>query len=75
MWIVIARRGTFFLALLLSGAVTVSCFHLGYNSSWTQTAGSPSPAWKAFGTFAWGADSLVFVLAAWLAGRSRVWST
>ena len=75
MWIVIARRGTFFLALLLSGAVTASCFHLGYNSPWTQTAGTRSPVWMAFGTFAWGADSLVFVLAAWLAGRSPVWST
>jgi hypothetical protein len=29
----------------------------------------------AFGTFAWGSDSLAFVLAAWLAGRTPVWST
>lgn len=75
MWVVIARRATFLLALLLSGAITASCFHLGYNSPWTQTAGIRSPGWMAFGTFAWGADSLVFVLAAWLAGRSPVWST
>lgn len=75
MWIVFARRATFFLALLLSGAITVSCFHLGHNSSWTRTAGGPSPGWMALGTFAWGADSLGFVLAAWLAGRSPVWST
>ena len=75
MWITITRRAVFFLALLLSGAITASCFHLGYNSPWTQVAGSPSPIWMVFGTFTWGADSLAFVLAAWLAGRSPVWTT
>jgi hypothetical protein len=73
MWIDTARRTTFFVGLLTIGLITTGCYDLGYNSS--QTAGVPSPSWKAFGAFAWGADSLVFVLAAWLAGRSRVWST
>ena len=39
MWIVIARRITFFLALLLSGAVTASCFHLGYNMLGSSVTG------------------------------------
>jgi hypothetical protein len=75
MWIATARRTTFFVGLLTIGSITAGCYDLGYNSPWTQTAGVPSLGWKAFGTFAWGADSLEFVLAAWLAGRSPVWST
>lgn len=75
MGIIFARHSIFVLAFLLSGPVSVSLFHLGYNSPWTQTAGNPSPGWMALGAFAWGADSLVSVFAAWLAGRSPVWST
>jgi hypothetical protein len=75
MWVKIARRTTFFLTLITIGAITVSCFHLGHNSSWARTGGANSPGWQAFGTFAWGADSLVFVLGAWLAGRSPLWRT
>jgi hypothetical protein len=76
MWITVARRLVFFLALLGMGALTVTCFHFTHNTQWVRSAGGiPSPAWIAFGTFAWGTDSLVYVLAVWLAARSRVWST
>lgn len=75
MWIATVRRTTFFAGLLIIGPITAGCFDLAYNSPWTQTAAVPSPGWKALGAFAWGVDSLVFVLAAWLAGRSPVWST
>lgn len=64
----------FFLVLLTSGAVTVSCFHFAFNTPSNRTAGGTlSPALAAFGTFAWGADSIGLVLGIWLAGRSRVW--
>jgi len=76
MWITLIRRVMFFLVLLVTGAVTVSCFHFTHNGQWVRTGGgTPSPGWIALGTFAWGADSLGYVLAAWLAGRSRVWTT
>lgn len=77
MWITAARRVTFVLALLTSGALGVSCFHLAFNSSLARTAtGNPPAALVAFGTFAWGADAAMeMVLALWLAGRSNVWRT
>jgi len=68
MWRIATRRVTFLFVLLTIGPVTVSCFHFVHN-----TGGNPSPGSKAFGVFAWGADSLGLVLGVWLAGRSGVW--
>jgi hypothetical protein len=51
--------------------VTVACFHYAYNVK--QIGGAQAAAWRAFGTFAWGADSVGAVLGVWFAGRSRVW--
>jgi hypothetical protein len=74
MWITTVRRISFVLALLGIGAVTVACFHLSFNSSWAQS-GSRNPMLVAFGTFAWGADSLGLVLGAWLAARHLIWKS
>jgi hypothetical protein len=74
MWKTILRRLGFVVALLGMGPLTVSCFHLSYNTSWAQAQGR-TPSLVAFGTFAWGADALGIVLGAWLAARYQIWST
>lgn len=70
MWRIATRRATFLFVLLATGALTVSCFHYAQNS-----IRAPSPQVRAFGIFAWGADSAVLVLGMWLAGRWGVWRT
>jgi small-conductance mechanosensitive channel len=68
------RRLLFLTALLSMGAISTSCFDFGYN--WSRPSGGQSPpALIAFATFMWGADSMGTVLAAWLAGRKRIWHT
>lgn len=74
MWKTFIRRIGFVTALLGMGPLTVTCFHLSYNSSFAQAQGRSS-ALIAFGTFAWGADALGMVLGAWLAARYQVWRT
>ena len=71
MWTTFARRAIFFSALLATGAITISCFHLTHNTQWSRTVGGDGL--KALGKFAWGADSLGLVLGVWLAGRTGVW--
>jgi hypothetical protein len=70
--LVALRRLLFLTALIWMGAISTSCFDLGYNRSRPPGGESP-PALILFGTFMWGADSMSFVLAAWLAGREGIW--
>lgn len=71
MWTIVARRVLFVLALLLTGALSTICFHCTINN---RTGSAAKAYLYQVGHFAWGADSLLFLLALWLAGRKDVWN-